>query len=439
MIQPIRTSPILWTVEWLDLNEPCRSGAGVILPTLLFVFGGRQGKQELYRDMVAELDQRRLERLLGKLFLEHGNPDRLFLAGADEWDPTACEAFARDGNFELIIYEEDEQQLPGVVHLARSTRDALGEPIRLALASEIASCGTERLREMAEGLAAQAAGMRSGRKRLAMLEKAVELDTKSPLALVSLAELEFQRGDATKSLSLHEKALVTQRSPRCPDGDPAWWTEPETRPALRALMGRAVCKWHLGNLTDATQDLELLLARNPRDNQGARFLLPLLYQLAQQQDEAMRFFHAYEKQYERDFYDPGMLFCWGLTLWQADDEIAAAEKYRGAQLRNIYIAPILLDRSEPPEDLWQPHDRAEPGYADEFCYSFGSLWDRDAAARRFLAECHERFAEDLAAITDLRRRMGEMQDQRYEPQHEELWQALVEEEKALLKSTGSRL
>ena len=124
----------------------------------------------------------------------------------------------------------------------------------------------------------------------------------------------------------------------------------------------------------------------------------------------------------------------GIEVLEGEGAIA---KYREGMLRNLYIAPQLLDLPEPRTDIWHPNDRSEPGYADEFIDSYAALWDRDAGALRILREAHEAAAPDIGRLIDLRARMAELQDQRYDPDHDARWRLLVQEEKALLGDPGA--
>ena len=51
------------------------------------------------------------------------------------------------------------------------------------------------------------------------------------------------------------------------------WGPIYNRPFLRCLHGHALCLWRLGKLADAQQVFARILALNPPDNQGVRFLL----------------------------------------------------------------------------------------------------------------------------------------------------------------------
>ncbi len=84
----------------------------------------------------------------------------------------------------------------------------------------------------------------------------------------------------------------------------------------------------------------------------------------------------------------------------------AREKYREAILKNISIAPMLLEAPEPPRGLWYPNDRAEPNYAAEFIDSYAVLWDREPGALRILREVWQELQPRVAEIVDAARAHG---------------------------------
>ena len=177
-----------------------------------------------------------------------------------------------------------------------------------------------------------------------------------------------------------------------------------------------------------------MLERNPRDNQGVRFFVPLLYLLGEQAEPALGFCEQYGVQYKGDFTEPGFLFGWGLVLMQSDKETEAAAKYRAGMAKNLHIVPTLLDLPEPSSEIWHANDRAEPSYAHDFAESFGVLWEREASWARHLRECYEAAWPQLENLWSVRQRMHELQDQRHDPEHDAVWEKIVAEEKAAVSA-----
>jgi len=179
--------------------------------------------------------------------------------------------------------------------------------------------------------------------------------------------------------------------------------------------------------------LKELLALNPVDHQGARFLIPMLHLLAESPERAAAFFAGYQEKYPRDFAEPSFLFGWGLCLSLEGREAEARGKYIEGILKNIYLAPMLLELNEPPRNIWFPNDRAEPNYAAEFVESYAVLWDREPGALRLLREVYQSAIPLVEKIVRHREQMMDFQDQRYEPDYKDAWQELVRADEALTK------
>jgi len=160
-------------------------------------------------------------------------------------------------------------------------------------------------------------------------------------------------------------------------------------------------------------------------------LIPMLHLLAESPEKASLYFKNYAETYPRDFKEPSFLFGWAITASLEGQEALAREKYIEGILRNIYIAPMLLELEEPSRSTWFPGDRAEPNYASEFTQSYALLWDREPGALRILREVYQEMLPRLAKIVQHRELMTDFQDQRYEPDFKAKWQDFVTEEERL--------
>jgi tetratricopeptide (TPR) repeat protein len=54
------------------------------------------------------------------------------------------------------------------------------------------------------------------------------------------------------------------------------WGLVDNRPFLRCMQGYGLCLWRLGRWDEAARAFDRMLWMNPSDNQGIRFLLPLV-------------------------------------------------------------------------------------------------------------------------------------------------------------------
>jgi len=430
MIQPLDTSRNSWRLLWLDLEEPVpkptiiANAANVLLagqqspdqeyylPTCLLVTTSG-GKPLCPPEILEELDQARAEQLLSRLFDEHGTPDRLTIAESTDWDTEAWQSFAVDCRIE-IAFGAFPAAKPGdlLQFVRRITQRLRGEAFHSPSA-------------IARGLVVASRRLRSPGKKSAHLKKALEQDADCVLARIELADADYQAARWTECRRGYQE-LIDREKRRWKGESPEWWSDADTRPYLRALYGRAMTEWHQGHFEETSKDLEQLLTLNPADNQGVRFLIPLVYLLGENDSKALKSLADYEQNYPDDYCEPALLFGKGLCHWRSGDEAVTTKAYTEAMLKNLYIAPLLLDLPTPSSEIWHPNDRAEPGYAQDFMQSYATLWDRDPAALRFLRETYASFLPSLEKVIAHRQQMSERQDQRYDRDFKSRWKAMTE-------------
>jgi tetratricopeptide (TPR) repeat protein len=425
MIQPLDSARNSWRLLWIDLEEPVpapaqsgEAGTGdYCLPTCLLVTTA-SGKPLCPPEILEELDQLRAEQLLGRLFDEHGTPDRLTIAESSDWDTEAWRSFAIDCRIEIAFGAFPEAKPGELVQVGHRIAQRLrGESFH--------SPGA-----IARGLVATARRLRSPERKSAHLRKAIEQDAECVLARIELADADYQSARWNEARRGYQE--VTEREERRWRGEtPEWWEDHETRPYMRALYGRAMTEWHQGRFAETAKDLEKLLNLNPRDNQGVRFLIPLVHLLGDDDAKALKSLEEYDRNYPDDYCEPSLLFGKGLALWRLGNDEPACAAYRAAMLQNLYITPMLLDLPTPSADIWHPNDRSEIGYAQDFMQSYAILWDREPAATRFISELHVEVAPEIEKILTLRRTMADWQDQRYDRDFKANWKAMIEQDKSL--------
>ena len=431
MIRPLDSSRSSWRLFWVDLDEPVpvpkssgkASSEGYYLPTCLIITTA-SGKPLCPPEILEELDQQKAELLLGRLFDEHGMPDRLTIAESEDWDPEDWKSFAQECRLEISFgtfpatKPADLKKLAGGI--AQRLRGDVFHPPEI----------------IAKGLVETARRLHSQSKKSAHFRKAVEQDEGCLEARIELADADYQAA-RWNECRLGYQDIVEREQRRWSGENPAWWSEVQTRPFMRALYGRAMTEWQAGRFSNTATDLSHLLSINPTDNQGVRFLIPMVHLLGDDDVSALESLASYERNYPGDYCEPALLFGKGLAHWRAGDEEVAASSYRSGMLRNLHIAPLLLDLPLPPADIWHPNDRAESSYAQDFIQSYATLWDRDPAALRFLRETRERCQGQIDRLISLRRTMHEWQDQRYDRDYKSKWKALVEQDD-LLSGNGDR-
>jgi tetratricopeptide (TPR) repeat protein len=418
MIQPIKSAKTSWTVFWVDLEEPLALGPDFILPTLMIVTDAR-GVPIAGPEVLEELDQVRVEDFLASLVERLGAPDRLLIGESEEWDQEAWQDFADDYRLNIQFTRFNRHDGKDIQVLTQKFAQTQGGP-------ETATAG-----DVAAGLLNTALRVRSETKKIALLKKAIDNDADLSRARIELADAEFRAGDWSKSLRAYDE-VIAREYPRWSGRSPQWWADLETRPYLRAIYGRAMTLWHQQRYPGAAETLADLLEINPLDHQGARFLVPMVHMLGDEFDAAQMAFDAYEKAYPGDYAEPSFLFGWGLLHAYFGRDAESLARYHAAILKNIYVAPLLLDAPAPPEQaIWQPSDRAEIGYAREFMESYAVLWERVPAGFRLLREALEDAQPRIEEIVELRVRMFDFQDQRYEPDYKRKWNELVARDEAL--------
>lgn len=421
MIQPLKSPKNNWFLYWVDLDEPLPSGQDWFLPTIVIVCD-QTGTPVASPEILEELDQLRVENYLYKTFDQLGTPDRLSIAASEEWDAEGWQSFSADCKLDIRFQTFDKRTPEDLRALTKTLVMRVGrEPL-----------GPVHLREMARGLVRTALRVKSPSKKAALLRLAVERDPECSAARIELADLDFQAGNFKACLLAYEE-IADKEFNKWNAKRTSWWIDRETRPYLRSLYGRAMTQWHLGRYGPAAGTLEDLLRLNPKDNQGARFLIPMLHLLAELPERAATFFSRYAEQYPRDFSEPSFLFGWALTYSLEGREAEARMKYSEGILKNIYLAPMLLEIDEPPRNLWLPNDRAEPNYAAEFVESYAVLWDKEPGALRLLREVFQELIPRIEKIVHHREQMIDFQDQRYEPDYKAAWQELVHQDELLTK------
>lgn len=419
MIQALKTPRNTWHLHWLDLEEAVPSGADWFLPTLIVVCD-RTGAPIAPPELMEELDQARVENLLYRILDKTPPPDQLLIPQSEDWDEEDWRGFSVESKINIRFTPASKamsEELQAVTSL-------------LVLRNGRPEKASPSPSEVATGLVRTALRLRSQSKKQALLRLALEKNPDCSPARIELAEIEFGAGNWKACGEAYDE-LIRRDADLRTKPETAWWKDPLTRPYMRAVYGRAMTNWHLGHFTEASADLEDLLACNPSDNQGVRFFVPMLHLLAEAPDKAAKFFARYERDYASDFKEPSFIFGWALSCALESRENESREKYIEGMLRNIYIAPMLLETPEPPKSLWFPNDRAEPAYAADFIQSYAVLWDREPGALRLLREVWQEIQPRIQKIIRQREIMLDLQDQRYDPDFKTKWQKLTEEEELL--------
>jgi len=258
-----------------------------------------------------------------------------------------------------------------------------------------------------------------------------------------LGDVAEARGDLDAAADHYRTAYERARETLGTESPDAfyWWGELDTRPYMRALQGLGWVHWQAGRYERALDEYEALLRLNPDDNQGARYVVGPLYQLAGNREGALEAYRDYAEQYPDDRGDPHHTFCWGLALYRGDEPAAALDRWREGFFQNLYVAPLLLDEPAPETDIWHSTNLEYPSYAEQYVDLYGTLWDRDPDARPVL---HRLWHDpDTRTHVDRWLEMGQTLDALAETARSgnetarEQWRDLMDEQQAIERSPVS--
>lgn len=177
----------------------------------------------------------------------------------------------------------------------------------------------------------------SGAQRIALANSALEISPLCADAYVLLAE-ESATSDAealalyTKGVAAGERALGRLFE----ESVGHFWGVLETRPYMRARAGLAITLWRIGDREGAIEHYRALLALNPGDNQGIRYLLASAL-LTRNDLPALR-------KLLRDYAEDGAaawLYTRGLVAFREQDP-HAEQIARAAWEANRYVPAMLV-------------------------------------------------------------------------------------------------
>ena len=175
------------------------------------------------------------------------------------------------------------------------------------------------------------------------------------------------------------------------------WGYLENRPFLRAAHGAAVCHSQLGRDRQALALMEKMLAWNPNDNQGIRYIVGSEYLRAGKLGKARAVFEAEGSHYPPYRYELALL------LLRKGSHKAAATSLRHGFVENGYIAEILCGNPNPmPLAIWRGSSFAAPDLAQDYVSQYGDLWHRTRDALAFLRwlHTHPKVMAERAAVLE---------------------------------------
>lgn len=150
-----------------------------------------------------------------------------------------------------------------------------------------------------------------------------------------LGDLEIEKGNTQQAIGFHKKAVEIGEKIIPPNFEgKIRWGFTENRPFLTALNSYAQDLLDQGKYEDALPYFEQLLAYNPEDNQGIRFLIGDLYFVADNTKQA-------ETAYKKNLDYPPYRYSYGLLQFSRGNFARAAKFFRKGIISNIYISDVL--------------------------------------------------------------------------------------------------
>lgn len=243
---------------------------------------------------------------------------------------------------------------------------------------------------------------------VAALEKLIARDDRFIDAHAHLAGIWLEQGKPKKALepALAGLAVANRLIPEGFQGQVAW-SELDNRPFLRALHIAVLAYAKLRRHREAYVLGEKMLAYNPGDNQGMRWLLGSEALRASDHERALTILASEAQAYPPYFYELALAH----TL--KGNWIAAATALRRGFVANPYIAEILCGNPDPRRlVIWHGSDLEERETAFDYLQMYGDLWRRMPAPLEFVHWLfhHPKVMVERAAVMDCREALMWEQD-----------------------------
>ncbi len=173
-----------------------------------------------------------------------------------------------------------------------------------------------------------------------------------------------------------------------------WWADEATRPYLRALHGRGLCRFWLAAYDDAARMFRRLLRLAPADPLDVRFLLGETYFRMGEVDRAIR-----EWQHVGD--DPDALYNLGLAYFYRGEFTRSVGAFRRAIFENLFLVARLTNSeivSDVPSYSGTHYKGLDSEHAAvDYLDRCGDLWRGRPMLGRWLRSIyeHETVREDI--------------------------------------------
>lgn len=198
--------------------------------------------------------------------------------------------------------------------------------------------------------------------------------------LSHLGLIAWERGDMVEAERAYR--LAADSALAAWDGEHGW-TSRGGRDYLRAVEGRALCLYQIGELDEACALFETLGCTRASDYQGCHYLAGEIHHFQGRLDDAVRCYGASP-------VEPSVLYNLALATFERGDLEAATTTLLRAFAANRYICEALLERPlHADETDYSQGYLGSAAYAQEFIGACAELWHRHHSALVFMQRCFD--------------------------------------------------
>jgi tetratricopeptide (TPR) repeat protein len=221
-----------------------------------------------------------------------------------------------------------------------------------------------------------------GRRGAALARKALALDPDCAQAHIALA---IRAPDTDSTIEGFRNAVAAAERTLGPEifeeGAGAFWAISATRPYMEAVKALAdVLLWD-GQYDEAADLYTELLRLNPNDNQAVRDLLAPLLMILGENTATQRLLDLYSE----DFTASPTFNAALVAFRRRGDTKVARTRLAKARRRNAHIVPMLLEQSEPPEELPPGYSSGSVEEATYYLFCAELAWSESPGALEWLA------------------------------------------------------
>ena len=101
------------------------------------------------------------------------------------------------------------------------------------------------------------------------------------------------------------------------------------------------------------------------DSSGKRYLAPIYYVLAGDNDKALAFYTWFEEEFDDDIGEPVFDLYWVLAELRAGNTAQARYRLQIVMLNNLYLLPFLFNKPIDRLDIWHWSNQADNSYLSE--------------------------------------------------------------------------